>query len=65
MKQAIEAQTKYSNYISLAMQLRHIDFEKDVLSKIINCNPGNLKRHLKNRLDKGLIGLDDYSIAVM
>ena len=65
LKEAVEAQTKCSNYISLAMKLSQIDFEKDVLLKIINSNSGNLKRHLKNRLERGLIGLDDYSIAIM
>lgn len=64
LQEAVEARTKNSNYVTMAMKLKHIDFEKDVLYKILNCNLGNLKRHLKDRMDKGLIGLDDYSFAL-
>ena len=66
LEEAIHAQTKDSNFIRAAMNMKRIDFEKDVIRKMLNCrNTLNLSRHLKSLKDKGLIGHDDYSIAIM
>ena len=66
LEEAIHAQTKDSNFIRAAMNTKRIDFEKDVIRKMLNCrNTLNLSRHLKSIKDKGLIGHDDYSIAIM
>ena len=43
-----------------------IDFQKDVIQKLMNCNRGFLMtNHIKGIKKKGLIGHDDYSIAMM
>lgn len=63
---AINAQTKDSNFIKTAMSLKKLDFEKDVLGKLLNCkNVWNFARHLKSLRKKGLIGHDDYSLVFM
>jgi hypothetical protein len=47
------------------MNQRKIDFE-DVLKKLLLCkNVGNYKKHLESLKKKGLIGHDDYTIAIM
>ena len=61
---AVNAQTKNSNFIKVAMSLKNLNFEKDVINKLLNCkNIWNLKQHLKSRKRNGLIGHDDYSFA--
>ena len=66
LEEAIHAQTKDSNFIRAAMNTKRIDFEKDVIRKMLNCrNTLNLSRHIKSLKNKGLIGHDDYSIAIM
>lgn len=63
---AIDAKTKNSNFITMAMSLKKVNFEKDVISKLLNCrNEWNLKRHVHSLKKKGLIGHDDYSIVFM
>lgn len=63
---AINAKSKNSNYIRTAMNMKNIDFEKDVINKIYNCrNSKNFKRHIQKLHIKGLIGHDDYSIVFM
>lgn len=64
---AINAQTKDSNFIRTAMGQKKIDFEKNVLGKMLNSsmNATNYERHLKKLRKNGLIGHDDYSIAIM
>lgn len=64
--EAVNAQTKDSNFIKTAMRLRKANFEKDVIGKLLNCkNAGNFKRHLDSLRKKGLIGHDDYSLVIM
>ena len=43
------------------------DFEKVVLRKLFSGlkNKSNLERHLKSLWEKQLLGLDDYTIAIM
>lgn len=42
-----------------------ITLEKDVIDKLLNCkNAGNFKKHLQRLRKNGLIGHDDYSIAI-
>ena len=66
LEEAINAQTKDSNYIKTALNLKKVNFEKDVIVKLVNCkNNGNFKRHLQSLNNKGLLGYDDYSIAIM
>lgn len=64
--EAIDAQTKNSNFIKTAMSVDVFDFEKDVIQKLQNCNHGFLlANHIKGLKQKGLIGHDDYSIAFL
>jgi hypothetical protein len=66
LKEAINAQTKNSNFIKSAMGIRKVEFEKDVINKLLNCrNSGNFKKHLNKLRKNGLIGHDDYSISFM
>lgn len=64
LQEAIDAQTKNSNYINTAMRLRKKDFAKNVIQKLENCNyPQLLMLHLGRLKRWGLIGHDDYSIT--
>lgn len=65
LQEAIHAQTKNSNFIKAAMAIPRIVFEKDVLRKLQNCSqPFLMKNHIKGLRKKGLIGHDDYSLAM-
>lgn len=65
LQEAINAQTKNSNMIKSAMRLRKIDFAKDVIQKLENCKYENLlTSHIRRLKRWGLIGHDDYSIAI-
>ena len=66
LQEAVNAQTKDSNFIKTAMGLKKVDFEKDVIGKLLNCkNAGNFRRHLECLRKKGLIAHDDYSLVMM
>ena len=66
LQEAIDAHTKNSNFIKTAMSLNNIDFEKDVIKKLMNCSTWPfLQNHIKGLKKKGLIGHDDYSIVIM
>ena len=66
LQEAIEAQTKDSNFIKTAMRLRKIDFDKDVIQKLENCkHPQQLKLHIERLKRWGFIGHDDYSLVIM
>lgn len=65
LQEAINAQTKDSNFIKACMSQRKIDFE-DVIKKLPLCkNAGNYKKHLESLRKKGFIAHDDYTIAIM
>ena len=62
---AIDAQTKNSNMINVAMALKHMDFEK-TLMKLLNLkHKGHFKQHLRKLYKDGLLALDDYSLAIL
>lgn len=66
LQEALNAQTKNSNFIKAAMHLRRIDFSKDVIQKLENCKFQNLLTSHIERLERlGFIAHDDYSIAFM
>lgn len=66
LKETVNAQTKNSNFVNTAMALTSVDFGKDVIQKLKNCYQSFLLRnHIKGLRKKGLIGHDDYSIAIM
>lgn len=66
LKEAIDAQTKNSNFIKTVMTLNSVDFEKDVIGKLRNCPTWPfMQRHIMGLQKKGLIGHDDYSLTFM
>ena len=66
LQQAIDAQTKDSNFIKAALNEKLVDFE-DGLNKLLRAskNKANFVRYIRSRKVKGLIAHDDYSLAVM
>lgn len=67
IQRAVDAQTKGSNFVKTAYGQKKIDFDKEVICKLLNSskNSWNFKRHLESLYKKGLIAHDDYSIAIM
>lgn len=66
LQEAIDAQTKNSNFINTAVRLRKKDFAKNVIQKLENCKyPQLLMLHIGRLKRWGLIGHDDYSIAIL
>lgn len=64
LQNAINNHSKNGILIKNALQIKTLDFEKDVLNKLLNCKiPINMKRHISAIKRKGLIGHDDYSFA--
>ena len=65
LQEAINAQTKDSNFIKACMSQRKIDFEVVIKKLPMSNNAGNFKKHLESLRKKGLIAHDDYTIAIM
>ena len=66
LQEALDAQTKNSNFIKLAMRFRGLDFATKVIKKLENCRAQIfLDSHLAGLHRKGLIALDDYSLAIL
>ena len=66
LQEAINAQTKNSNFIKAAMRLRKRDFAKDVMQKLENCKYENqLISHIGRLKRWGFIGHDDYSLVIL
>ena len=67
LQEAINAQTKNSNFIKSALGIKRIDFEKDVLGKLLSAskNKGNFGRHLRSLKKSGLLAHDDYTFVIM
>ena len=64
--EALNAHTKNSNFIKLAMRFRGLDFATKVIKKLENCRAQIfLDSHLAGLHRKGLIALDDYSLAIL
>ena len=65
LQEAIDAQTKNSNYIKVAISTTQLRFDEVVIQKLLNSNRDFLlKNHIKGLKKKGLIGHDDYSLAI-
>ena len=65
LQEAIDVQTKNSNFIKTAMSIEGLDFERDVICKLLNCSSWPiLKNHIRGLKKKGLIGHDDYSLVI-
>lgn len=58
--------SKNSNFIKMARSIEGVEFEKDVINKLVNSigHPTNFRRHIQSLIRKGLIAYDDYSLAM-
>lgn len=66
LQEAVDVQTKNSNFIKIAMSFSSIDFEEEVIQKLLNCHRGFLLRnYVKMLKNKRLIGHDDYSLVIL
>ena len=66
LQEAINAMTKNSNLVKTAMRLRKLDFSEKVIRKLENCkHPQQLKAHVERLRKMGLLGYDDYSLAIL
>ena len=66
LQEATDAQTKNSNLIRTAMRLRKVDFDKDVIQKMQNCQyQQQFTAHIARLRKMGIIALDDYSLAIL
>lgn len=67
LEEAISAKSKNSNYVKAIQQNQNLDFEKDVLNKLIRCskNKANFKKHMEKLQRDNKIAIDDYSICFL
>ena len=65
LQEAIDAQTKNSNFIRAAMRLKKLDFEEMLMYLLGRKHKGHFKQHLKKFYREGLLGYDDYSLVIM
>jgi hypothetical protein len=66
LQEALNAQTKNSNFIKGAMRLRKIDFPNEIIQKLENCKYQNLLiSHIERLRRLGFIAHDDYSLAIL
>ena len=64
LQEAMNAHSKNGTFIKNAIGINKLDFENEILKKLMNCrNWMNLKRHISALVKKGLIGNDDYSFV--
>ena len=67
LEEAISAKSKNSNYVKAIQQNQNLNFEKDILNKLIRCskNKANFKKHRDKLQREGKIAIDDYSICFL
>ena len=65
LQEAIDAQTKDSNFIKSAMRLKKLNFDKALMTLLGQKHKGNFKQHLQKLYKEGLLGYDDYSLVIM
>lgn len=65
LQEAVDAQTKNSNFIKTAMSLKHNDFENRLEHLLKIQHKGHFKQHLRKLYREGLLGYDDYSLAIL
>lgn len=63
--EAFSTKSKNANYIKAIQEKQNLDFEKEVLNKLIRCskNKANFKKHIEKLQRAGKIASDDYSIC--
>ena len=66
LAEAMKAQTKNSNFIKMANRLYKMNFARDVIQKLENCKYRILLvTHIERQRNRGFIGYDDYSLAIL
>ncbi len=66
LQEALNAHTKNSNFIKLAMRFRGVDFATKVIKKLENCKyQQHFAAHTDHLKSMGLLGYDDYSLAIL
>ena len=66
LQEALNAQTKNSNFIKLAIRFRGLDFATKVIKKLENCKyQQHFAAHTDHLKSMGLLGYDDYSLAIL
>ena len=67
IQKELSAHTKNSNFTKVALGIKRIDFEKDVIYKLYGAarNGHNFRQHLNSLYKKGLLAHDDYSLSVL
>lgn len=67
LQDEISAHTKNSNFTKAALSIKRIDFEKDVIAKLVRVikNKHNFIQHLQALEKRGLLAHDDYSLSLL
>lgn len=67
LEEAANANSKNSNAIRTALSLKSLDFEMDVVEKLMRCvnNKRNFRLHIDSLKRRGLIMEDDYSMVFL
>ena len=63
LQEVINVQSKNSNFINVAMTMKKVDFETNIIEKLLNCR--SFKQHLRSLKKKGVVAHDDYSLVIM
>lgn len=65
LEEAVNAHSKNSNAVNMALSLEPFDFGKKVVEKLIRCvnNKRNFRHHTEELKSKGLLMEDDYSMV--
>lgn len=67
LMEAIMAKTKNTNLIktAIALKLKSEDFDNALMKILELKHKGHFKQHLRKKYREGLIGIDDYSLAIL
>ena len=67
LMEAVMAKTKNTNLIktAIALKLKSEDFDNALMKILELKHKGHFKQHLRKKYREGLIGIDDYSLAIL
>ena len=67
LMEAVMAKTKNTNLIktAIALKLKYEDFDNALMKILELKHKGHFKQHLRKKYREGLIGIDDYSLAIL
>ena len=65
LQEAVDTRTKNSNLVAVGLALPSFDFESAVVGKLLRLRSHmNFRTHLQSLNSKGLLAVDDYSVAM-